>query len=80
MALGKNKQKSNKTKFYEGYHTQEFKEIQTKQSFEFGPHNVKQTIDDYEEITKSGGKKGRVTKTALFDMSPKKFKPSDLSL
>lgn len=64
-------------KFFEGFQTQTFEEhIRPKTTFELDVKELKDEISEREKDLRFG----RRAETSYLDMSPKKFRPSDLSL
>ena len=73
--------KNNKIKFYEGYQTQEFTDgIQIKQEEDLNLESLKETIDQYERRKRADAAKRSTIQTTYLDMSPKKFRQTDLRL
>jgi hypothetical protein len=72
-----NKRSPPKIKFFEGFQTQNFQEhIIPKSSFEIDVKELRDEIAEREKELRFG----RITETTYLDMSPKKFRPQDLSL
>lgn len=66
-----------KLKFFEGYQTQAHEEhISPKRTFEMDVKALQEEISERERATRFG----RIAETTYLDLSPKRFRPLDLSL